>query len=236
MSPNELPAMQQNESSALWRTQLLSLISHEIRTPLTTIIAFSQTLQSDDEDISDDERKYYLSIIEKEGKRISRFLGDLIEITHIESSHEYLNYSKTNYSDLIQSAVQAFKGHHDISINVSISGKSVIATIDSRRMYTALDVLLSYMARENTQHLELSVVTRGTTILTTLQRTSGAISEKEIHNLFDINSQLLLTKTSSSIKNEPVYAASIIRAHQGQIWVISSPETGVRISFELPGF
>ncbi|MEZ5198812.1 MAG: histidine kinase dimerization/phospho-acceptor domain-containing protein [Bacteroidales bacterium] len=41
-------------------------MSHEIRTPMNAIIGFSQLLN--DPDISDDERRHYISLIQKQRK------------------------------------------------------------------------------------------------------------------------------------------------------------------------
>lgn len=51
------------------RQEFVSSVSHEIQSPLTSIQGFSQTLR--EEGLSETERHQYLSIIEKESKRLS---------------------------------------------------------------------------------------------------------------------------------------------------------------------
>ncbi|UJF33484.1 sensor histidine kinase [Paenibacillus hexagrammi] len=65
------------------RQEFISNVSHEIQSPLTSISGFSRALQSDD--ISPEDRKHYLEIIEAESRRLSKLSDNLLKLTSLES-------------------------------------------------------------------------------------------------------------------------------------------------------
>lgn len=75
------------------RQQFISDVSHEIQSPLTSIRGFANTLQR--EDLSREEQRRYLSIIEKETVRLSRLSDNLMKLTSLES--DQVDWEKQHY-------------------------------------------------------------------------------------------------------------------------------------------
>ncbi|MDR6552532.1 HAMP domain-containing sensor histidine kinase [Paenibacillus qinlingensis] len=67
------------------RQEFISNVSHEIQSPLTSISGFSRALQNDQ--LSPEERKHYLTIIETESVRLSKLSESLLKLTSLESQH-----------------------------------------------------------------------------------------------------------------------------------------------------
>ncbi|OCT16488.1 two-component sensor histidine kinase [Paenibacillus pectinilyticus] len=67
------------------RQEFISNVSHEIQSPLTSISGFSRALQNDQ--LSAEERKHYLNIIETESVRLSKLSDNLLKLTSLESQH-----------------------------------------------------------------------------------------------------------------------------------------------------
>ncbi|HEU4963691.1 MAG TPA: HAMP domain-containing sensor histidine kinase [Bacilli bacterium] len=68
------------------RQELISNVSHEIQSPLTSIRGFANALQK--EDLSREERRHFLSIIETESARLSKLSDNLLKLTSLESEHQ----------------------------------------------------------------------------------------------------------------------------------------------------
>ena len=68
------------------RQEFISNVSHEIQSPLTSIRGFASTLQR--EDLSQEEQRHYLSIIEKETTRLSKISDNLLKLTSLESEQQ----------------------------------------------------------------------------------------------------------------------------------------------------
>jgi two-component system, OmpR family, phosphate regulon sensor histidine kinase PhoR len=67
------------------RQEFISNVSHEIQSPLTSIRGFAQALRS--EDLSPEDRRHYLSIIENESTRLSRITENLLRLAALEAEH-----------------------------------------------------------------------------------------------------------------------------------------------------
>jgi two-component system phosphate regulon sensor histidine kinase PhoR len=67
------------------RQEFISNVSHEIQSPLTSISGFSRALQNDH--LSAEERKHYLTIIETESVRLSKLSDNLLKLSSLESEH-----------------------------------------------------------------------------------------------------------------------------------------------------
>lgn len=65
------------------RQEFISNVSHEIQSPLTSMRGFAQALENDE--LSAEERRHYLGIIEMESTRLSRITEDLLKLAALES-------------------------------------------------------------------------------------------------------------------------------------------------------
>jgi two-component system phosphate regulon sensor histidine kinase PhoR len=70
------------------RQEFVSNVSHEIQSPLTSIHGFAQALE--DDQLSPEEKRRYLSIIQAESARLARITEDLLRLTSLESENAKL--------------------------------------------------------------------------------------------------------------------------------------------------
>lgn len=87
------------------RQQFVSNVSHEIQSPLTSIKGFAIALQS--ENISDEQRKHYLKIIEKESERLSNLSDNLLKLTALESTELLIDQGRYRLDEQIRNVVLA---------------------------------------------------------------------------------------------------------------------------------
>ena len=67
------------------RNALLSSVSHDLRTPLAVITGSASTLLGPDRDVSAVERRSLLQSIYDEAERLNRLIGNLLDMTRLES-------------------------------------------------------------------------------------------------------------------------------------------------------
>jgi signal transduction histidine kinase len=67
------------------RQEFISNVSHEIQSPLTSIRGFACALQQND--LSVEDRRHYLEIIEAESMRLSNLSANLLKLASLESDH-----------------------------------------------------------------------------------------------------------------------------------------------------
>ncbi|PEF72419.1 two-component sensor histidine kinase [Bacillus pseudomycoides] len=73
------------ESLELMRKEFVSNVSHEIQSPLTSIYGFSKALKKPN--LSEEVKKEYIEIIERESLRLSRLSTNLLNLASLESNH-----------------------------------------------------------------------------------------------------------------------------------------------------
>jgi signal transduction histidine kinase len=71
------------EQTENMRQEFISNVSHEIQSPLASIKGFTYILQSDE--LTSEERKHFLSIIETEAVRLSRLSENLLKLAALEA-------------------------------------------------------------------------------------------------------------------------------------------------------
>ncbi|TKI82664.1 sensor histidine kinase, partial [Bacillus mycoides] len=85
------------------RQEFVSNVSHEFQSPLSSIQGFSKTLQS--ENMSEEERKRYLKIIESESKRMSSLCKQLLTLASLDKEEKVLQIKEFNLQKQIKDVI-----------------------------------------------------------------------------------------------------------------------------------
>jgi signal transduction histidine kinase len=85
----------------------LSSVSHDLRTPMTTIAGFIDGIV--DGAIPEEKHQYYLEIIQKEIKRLSRLVISLLDISRIQSGETKFDMKSFNICETARQTVISFE-------------------------------------------------------------------------------------------------------------------------------
>jgi len=88
------------------RAALLTSISHDLRTPLASIIGAMTSLRSYGDAYDKASREELMSTIQSEAERLNRFIGNLLDMTRLESGAIQLNPEMIDASEIIGTALQ----------------------------------------------------------------------------------------------------------------------------------
>src|SRR5699024_6133725 len=108
------------------RQDFVSSVSHEIQSPLTSIQGFSQALR--EEDISEQDRQRYLSIIESESRRLSLLSKQLLTLSFLDKElklDEKIEYSITSQLKEIVSSIEWEWREKQITIEIDTSNELI---------------------------------------------------------------------------------------------------------------
>jgi two-component system sensor histidine kinase KdpD len=91
------------------RSSLLSAVSHDLRTPLASITGAASTLRSQGDRLEPEVRQELLESIGDEAQRLSRLVGNLLEMTRLESGVE-LRRDVCPLEEIVGAALQRIEG------------------------------------------------------------------------------------------------------------------------------
>lgn len=100
-------ANSQAEASNRLKTSFLANISHEIRTPLNSVVGFSNLLLSDD--LTKEAKEEYIGHINYNSEKLIQIIGDIIDLSRLESSQIEIRYEETSLNSLVSEIVNETK-------------------------------------------------------------------------------------------------------------------------------
>jgi signal transduction histidine kinase/putative methionine-R-sulfoxide reductase with GAF domain len=106
------------------RDEFLGTVSHELRTPLNHIKGFVSTLRQTDVEWDDETQQDFLAEIEREADRLARLIGDLLDMSRIESGGlAELRRAPARPADLVTGGLDRSRG--------SLGGRAVTVDLPS---------------------------------------------------------------------------------------------------------
>jgi two-component system, OmpR family, sensor kinase len=106
----ELEAQNQRlrESDRL-KSELVNIVSHELRTPLTSILGFTSVLRT--RSLGDDERGWYLKIVEEQARRLATLIEDFLDLQRIEEGHLELKQELVDLAAVLRKEASVLAEH-----------------------------------------------------------------------------------------------------------------------------
>jgi two-component system sensor histidine kinase KdpD len=113
------------------RSALLTSISHDLKTPLASIIGAAGTLNSWGQSLDADAKQELMTTIQDEAERLNRFIGNLLDMTKLESGAIEPNASLHDVSEVVGTALKrAAKVLHQHHTDVEIPADLPMVKID----------------------------------------------------------------------------------------------------------
>jgi len=133
------------EESERLRSAFLANISHEIRSPMNGIIGFTELLK--ESDLTGDEKKTYIDIIEESGSHMLTIINNLVDLSRIESGKMEVWFSDVNIGDQIGILYEQFKPEAEdkgimLSLKYTQPEKKLIVNTDEDKVLAVLTNLL----------------------------------------------------------------------------------------------
>jgi len=87
------------------KDEVIALVSHELRSPLASIVGFTELLQS--RNLTDTQRKSYLGVMLKEGRRLTTLINSVLELQRLENGHQKLDLVPVDVKAILKRAVDS---------------------------------------------------------------------------------------------------------------------------------
>nr|YP_010337041.1 two component sensor kinase [Madagascaria erythrocladioides]QUE29070.1 dfr [Madagascaria erythrocladioides]UNJ16626.1 two component sensor kinase [Madagascaria erythrocladioides] len=90
------------------QNKFISNVSHELRTPLFNILSFLETLYEYNDSLSKKQKLEFLDIANKETKRLTRLVNDVLDLSRLESDRLY-NFEYIDLSVIIEQVIRSYQ-------------------------------------------------------------------------------------------------------------------------------
>ncbi|ANF96284.1 two-component system histidine kinase PnpS [Paenibacillus bovis] len=104
------------------RSEFVANVSHELKTPIAAVKGFAETLLSGG--VQDEQTaRSFLQIIYDESERLNRLIGDILELSKIESKRSPLNFSPIHlhpFFDTIREMLNSSAAKKNITMNLNV--------------------------------------------------------------------------------------------------------------------
>lgn len=140
---NLMNAKNEAEESNRLKSAFLANMSHEIRTPLNAIIGFSKILMDTE---NEEERHEYMTIIENNNHIMLQLIGDIIDLSKIESGILDFNYLAIDLNALLKSLELSFRkkaADKALSLSLEIPEGAGFFCVEKNRLSQILINLLT---------------------------------------------------------------------------------------------
>ena len=237
-------AKEKAEENDRLKSAFLANISHEIRTPMNGILGFADLLK--DPDISGEDQKEYISIIEKSGARMLNIINDIVDISKIESGQVKVSLSETNINEQIEYIFSFFKPMVEqrgilFSVKNSLQANEANIYTDQEKLYVILSNLIKNalkFTKEGSIEIgyNLSTISKQAELIFYIKDTGIGIFPEKLNIIFERFRQ---GEESNSRNYEGAgLGLSISKAYVemlgGKIWVESENGKGSTFYFTLP--
>jgi two-component system sensor histidine kinase KdpD len=157
------------------RDALLSTISHDLRTPLVSIIGAVSSLLTHGATYDENARQDLLLTIQEEAERLNRFVGNLLDMTRLESGAMEVKREWVDIGDVIGTALSRLArslGQHELVVQVDpdlpmlrldfvLIEHVLVNLLENAAKYSPPQTKIHVTARHDGQSITLEVADEG---------------------------------------------------------------------------
>jgi len=225
------------------RRDLVSNISHDLRTPLSAMQGYLETLIIKGPSLSREEQSRYLNIARRHSLRLGVLIGDLFELSKLDSTSATPNLEAFSLPELVQDVAQEFQ------LEAENKGVKMAIDLSTNTAFTVGDIGLIQRVLENLVRnairftpdggtVTLSIAERPQSVTVAVTDTGAGIPDSDIPRIFDRFYRAVHGEEARSESSGLGLAIvkRILDLHDSRITVESKIDAGTRFEFELPLF
>jgi signal transduction histidine kinase len=234
LNEDELVASRLRELNDM-KDALLHAVSHDLKQPVAGILGAAQTLRRESTlNLTDEERRDLLVMIEASGHRMNRLINDLLDLDRIDRGEFEPMREPTDVGELAR--VIAGESSNLVSHPVDVEADPVLVNIDRGKVERIIDNLLANAGRHTPRgtpvHIRVDALKNG--VVLTVEDEGAGVPDELKEQLFE-----LFRQGGNAASGGLGVGLSLVRRfaefHGGRAFVEDRPGGGARFVVLLPG-
>ncbi len=221
----------------LQKDEFLSIASHELKTPVTSIKAYTQVLERMIRKDGDEKKADMVHKMDLQLNRLSSLIGNLLDVTKIQSGKITFNPTEFNFDDAVLDVVEEMQySSNRHLIQTELKGQvNVFADRDRicQVVFNFISNAIKYSADADV--IQVKSYIKDNEVILGVQDFGIGISPEEQEKVFDqfYRAAGSLLHTYSGLGLGLYISAEIIRKEGGRIWLESTEGKGSTFYFAL---
>jgi two-component system sensor histidine kinase VicK len=213
------------------KSALISTVSHELRTPLTMIQGFSELLLT--RQVGQEKGRQALQQIHESARRLSRLIGDLLEVSRIDAGRLEAHPTSLELADVVAEVTDQFAQQREVRVEVD-GTCSVLA--DRDKLLQILTNLVSNAVKYSQAPVSVTARNRGDHVEVSVEDRGIGMTEDELGQLFQkfFRARRADVREAGGTGLGLFISKNLVELHGGEIRVESEPEKGTTFTFTLP--
>ena len=219
------------------RRELVANVSHDLKSPLATIRGYIETLLMKGDRLSSVEHRRFLEIVLQSTKSLDRLVGELLELSKLETKQVEPFFETFSISDLAQDVFMQFKPRAEkrhIQLSAGIPDNLCFVKADIALIETVMTNLLDNAIKNTPERgyvrIELHCFNGRTQFL--VSDSGKGIAPDDIPRLFERFYSGRRSEGGSGLGL--AISQKIMELHESSVTFQNHPDRGSVFSFELP--
>ncbi len=219
------------------KDEFISIASHELKTPITALKLYTQLLEKQ---LGKEKNYKYLlplSKISSQTDRLIDLVGDLLNISRLQTGKFVYNKKPIYIAQLINYSL--------LNVKPSVKGRKIVKKIadkalvlaDKGKVSQVITNLIINAAKYSPPDKEIIITSRhiGKNVIFSVKDFGIGIPRSKQRKIFNKYFQVENRERNIPGLGIGLYVSSeIVKSHNGKIWVVSSKGKGSTFSFSLP--
>ncbi|PYI56957.1 two-component system histidine kinase PnpS [Paenibacillus flagellatus] len=229
------------------RSEFVANVSHELKTPVAAVKGFAETLLNGAMNDAETARSF-LQIIYDESERLNRLIGDILELSKIESKRVPLQFSPVHLGSFVAKTLDMMRTSADkkqISLDMKVDDDLYMEADEDRLRQILINLLsngINYTPDGGKVKIEVEEVAPAggegdaETIRIVISDTGIGIPKKDLPRIFErfYRVDKARSRSSGGTGLGLSIVKHLVELHQGTIRVESELGLGSRFILELP--
>lgn len=219
----------------------LSTASHELKTPLSSVIAYAELLEENDQTLDREQRGEFLHRLRGEANRLLQLIEDILDLSRIESGKLTLRRRPIATHEIVRAAIEtssAMARKHEVTLEERLDESLPELTLDEVKMRQVVVNLLSNAIKFSPARSVVRVTTRreADDVLVEVSDRGPGIPAEETTHIFELFGQGVRSGAAeaSGLGIGLHLVKRLTELHGGHVGVNSEPHSGSTFWVRLP--